>query len=190
MQANPFLLAGKAQDSITGCECTHSENKTNLFTLVEEARSSLTGGVCFLLYLVSLAEWKKTNLFTLVEEAQSSLTGGECSLLYLLPSCGQLLPLLLKVLTGTKKYKKLRWERTTIMHIFNAYNSNSMPPPLVRRCDGTTAGPGYWKVGLALQHSPWAVNLWQHHQAGGCGRSEWLIANALDKLATIQIPLY
>jgi hypothetical protein len=21
-------------------------------------------------------------------------------------------------------------------------------PPLVRRCNGTTAGPGYWKVGL------------------------------------------
>jgi hypothetical protein len=23
-----------------------------------------------------------------------------------------------------------------------------LPPPLVRRCNGTTAGLGYWKVGL------------------------------------------
>ena len=112
------------------------------------------------------SQWKKTNLFTLVEEAQSSLTRGECPFLYLLPSGGQLLPLLLKVLTGTKKYiwnfwktpcvRKCRWERTTIMHIFDAYNSTSRIFRYKKR-ERASWGETFLNFGLHQTRRPCAV---------------------------------
>ena len=41
--------------------------------------------------------------------------------------------------------------------------------PLVRRCNGTTAGPGYQEVdqGYLAKILPWAVNLCPHYQAVG-----------------------
>ncbi len=32
---------------------------------------------------------------------------------------------------------------------------------------------------MVLQHSPWAVNLWQHYQAGGCGLGGFNISNLM-----------
>jgi hypothetical protein len=44
-------------------------------------------------------------------------------------------------------------------------------PLLVRRCNGTIAGPGYLEVdyGCLAKILPWAVNLCSHYQAVGCG---------------------
>ncbi len=46
-------------------------------------------------------------------------------------------------------------------------------PPLVRRCNGTTAGQGYLEAdwGCPAKIPPWAVNLCPHYQAVGCGQS-------------------